>query len=266
MISDGGRDDGGGGRSGITGDVGGDGGDGEVVVGELTPLSPARIAGTGVAMATWKDGGGAKKPSSTSAPRNEPPDGGGGVGGGLSAYDSLSPTTPPVRRDDHSIVGVGVSGVPSSALVGSFDGSAGGEYGGGATSIIVPGKYLGTKGTGPCIGGPSSEASVWNVPIDDVSRRASRYARSRRRARNRLRYSESASESARTARSPTDPPTAPANVTALCVLFAEEVADAVAWLADGLGEVFAAPTGSDNVAMGGLPPSVVFPVQLEALS
>lgn len=172
-IGGGGREDGGGGSRGITGDAGGDGGDGDVATGEDTPLRPARIAGTGVAMATWNDGGGAKYPSSTSAPMSEPP-AGGGVGGGLSAYDSLSPTTAPVLLDDHSIDGVGVSGVPSSALVGSFEGEAAGVYGGGAVLMTVPGKYLGTKGTGPCMGGPSSEASVWNVLIDEVSRRVSR--------------------------------------------------------------------------------------------
>jgi len=166
-ISDGCREDGGGGRRGIIGDTGGEGGDGDVAIGEVTPLRPARIAGIGVAMATWNDGGGAKYPSSKSDPMNDPP--GGGVGGGLSAYDSLSPTTAPVLLDDHSIDGVGVSGVPSSELVGSFEGEAGGAYGGGAAWMTVPGKYLGTKGTGPCMGGPSSEASVWNVPIDEVS-------------------------------------------------------------------------------------------------
>lgn len=155
--NDGGREDGGGGRRGTTGDMGDAGRDGEAgVVGDDRPLRPARIAGTGVAMATGNGGGGAKYPSSTSAPMIDPP--GGGVGGGLSAYDSLSPTTPPVLRDDHE---TSVSGGPSSELVCSFDGAAGGEYGGGAAWMTVPGKYLGTKGAGPCIGGPSSDASVW---------------------------------------------------------------------------------------------------------
>ena len=62
-----GRDEGGGARRGITGDVGVDGrgaGDGEV---DVVPLKPANIAGTGVAIAIWNDGGGAKYPSSASA-------------------------------------------------------------------------------------------------------------------------------------------------------------------------------------------------------
>ena len=139
--------------------------------GDDTPLRPARIAGTGVAIATWNDGGGGKYTSSMSMPSAKPM--GGGVGGGLSAYDSLSPTTPPVRRDDHATEGTGASGDPR-ALIGPFNGERGGVYGGGAVLMTVPGKYLGTKGRGPCIGGLSSVSSVWKVLIEEVSRRASR--------------------------------------------------------------------------------------------
>lgn len=117
-----------------------------------------------------------------------PVPGGGGVGGGLSAYDaeSLSPAIPS-RRDVQGMDGVGVSGGPSNALVGEFDGDAGGEYGGGAAVITVPGKYLGTNGAGPCMGGPSSDPSVWNELTEFVSRRDSRYARSRRAESRRRR-------------------------------------------------------------------------------
>jgi hypothetical protein len=122
-----GREDGGGGKSGMTGDagvVGLDDGDGDDAdAGDVTPLRPAKIAGTGVVIATLNGGGTGKYPSSKSVPRVPAPLGG-GVGGGLSAYDSLSPTTPPVRREDHEI---NVSGGPSNALVASFDGSPGGE-------------------------------------------------------------------------------------------------------------------------------------------
>lgn len=100
-----GRADGGGARRGITGDAGVEGrgaGEGELVV----PLNPANIAGTGVDIATWNDGGGAKYPSSTSGTGIT-----GGVGGGLSAYDaeSESPPVPPCRREDQDIEGTGGS-------------------------------------------------------------------------------------------------------------------------------------------------------------
>lgn len=116
-----GRADGGGASRGITGDagVGGRGaGEGEV---DVVPLNPAKIAGTGVAIAIWNDGGAAKYPSSMSGTGST-----GGVGGGLSAYEeeSESPLEPPCRRDDHSIDG---TGAPSRPLVCSFEGDAGGE-------------------------------------------------------------------------------------------------------------------------------------------
>lgn len=103
--------------TGDSGVVGRDGGDDDVAgagEGDDVPLKPARMAGTGVAIATRNGGGGAKYPSSMSRPMTEPLF---GVGGGLSAYDSLSPITPPVLREDQGIDGDGVSGAPSSAFV-----------------------------------------------------------------------------------------------------------------------------------------------------
>ena len=35
--------------------------------------------------------------------------------------------------------------------------------------IMVPGKYRGTNGAGPCIGGPSSDASVWKELTEGAS-------------------------------------------------------------------------------------------------
>ena len=139
------------------------------------------MAGTGVEIAIGKEGGGAKYPSSTSTPYPS-----GGVGGGLSAYDSPSLLLANLL-EDHGIKGEGVSGWPSSGLDGRRDASAGGVYGGGAVLITVPGKYRGTKGAGPCIGGPSSEASVWNDSVIDAVSLVSRYVRSRRLASIRRR-------------------------------------------------------------------------------
>ena len=122
--------------------------------------------------------------------------------------------------------GIGVSGVPSNEVLCIIDESAGGEYGGGAVLMTVPGKYLGTKGAGPCIGGPSSDASVWNDSLREaVSLCDSRYARSRRLASVLRRYRESASDNARNPKSPTDPPTAPANVATLCELEPDDEVD-----------------------------------------
>lgn len=95
----------------------------------------------------------------------------GGVGGALSAYEaeSESPLAPPDLLEDHDIDGNGASGSEvSRAVVNSLDGGAG-EYGGGAVLMTVPGKYRGTNGAGPCIGGPSSDASVWKELTDGAS-------------------------------------------------------------------------------------------------
>lgn len=66
---------------------------------------------------------------------------------------------------------------------------ADGLYAGGAAGT-VPGKYLGTKGAGPCMGGPSSDASVWNesaMDALDARVRAARLRRSLRLERTRRR-------------------------------------------------------------------------------
>lgn len=90
--------------------------------------------------------------------------------------------------------------------------------------ITVPGKYLGTNGTGPCIGGPSSEASVWKDSLMDAESLCdSLYARSRRLARRRRRQIENARARARSERRPTEPPTAPANVATLFDFECEDV-------------------------------------------
>lgn len=65
LYKDAGREDGGGGRRGMTGEAGVVGRDGDKVAagagdGDDTALRPARMAGTGVAIATGNDGGGAK--------------------------------------------------------------------------------------------------------------------------------------------------------------------------------------------------------------
>lgn len=106
------------------GDGDGDRTAGEVVSDMAVPVRPARIAGMGDAIAAWNEGGGAKYMSSTSA---APAKGlRGGVGGGLSAYESESESPfMPYRREDHKMDGIGAPG-PKRALVGSFDGGAGG--------------------------------------------------------------------------------------------------------------------------------------------
>ena len=151
--------DGGGASKGTTGDSGrGDGG----AVGER-PLRPAKMAGTGVEIATGNDGGGAKYPYPSSRSTSIFK---GGVGGGRSAYD-VSPSIPN-RRDDQR---TGVSGGLRSAFVTERDAGAAGEYGGGAVLMTVPGKYLGTNGVGPCIGGLSSDASVWKESLMEAASR-----------------------------------------------------------------------------------------------
>jgi hypothetical protein len=123
-----GRAEGGGASKGMTGEGGeGDGarsaGEGDSVV---VPLNPAKMAGMGEAIASWKEGGGAKYVSSTSA---APARGfNGGVGGGLSAYEaeSESPFVASDRRKNHDIDGPDAS-VPRSVLVGSFDEEVGRE-------------------------------------------------------------------------------------------------------------------------------------------
>ena len=105
---------------------------------------PARIAGIGEDMAIANDGG-AKKSSTPSSGS------GGGVGGGRSAYDLSSPGDGSCRGPHTGLDG------DSKAVVASVEG----EYGGGGAGTTVPGKYRGTNGAGPCMGGLSSEASVW---------------------------------------------------------------------------------------------------------
>lgn len=142
-------------------------GGGEVEV-EGMLLNRARIAGMGVATAMGKGGGGAKYPSS---PR-------GGVGGGLSAYDVSPSADIPRPLENQAIDPIGELtglGEESSAVVAS-EWVADGVYAGGAVGT-VPGKYLGTNGSGPCIGGPSSDPFVWKESERDASDALVRAAR-----------------------------------------------------------------------------------------
>lgn len=73
--------------------------------------------------------------------------------GGLSVYAGSSPTPgEAMRLWDHG--GEGDKGGDVEERRASE-----GSYGGGAIGI-VPGKYRGTNGAGPCMGGPSSDAFV----------------------------------------------------------------------------------------------------------
>lgn len=81
--------------------------------------------------------------------------------------------------------------------------------GGGGSGSTVPGKYLGTNGAGPCMGGGRS----WGASVDRGAPELSAAKGSiRRRVRRLLRIILVARHAETIAKTPTLPPIAPANV------------------------------------------------------